>query len=96
MPTLKGKNSELAHLVLSASDIAQVEGMLVLSSMRGVAESILAMASDPQRTKDTEAAVLSQLLTLREMRDELKAEFEAIEMALTMTAAFLTNSEVRI
>lgn len=96
MAKMQGPKGQMGHLVLSASDLAQVEGMLVLSSLRGVAESVLAMAADPQRSTETEAQVLSQLLTLRELRDELKAEFEMVDIALNMIAAYLTNTEVRL
>lgn len=95
MATMKGPKTDMAHLVLSASDLAQVEGMLVLSSLRGVAESILAMAATPHDL-ETEGQILNQLLTLRQLRDELKAEFEMVDVALGMIAAYLTNTEVSL
>lgn len=95
MPELKGKKSELSHLVLTSMDLAQVEGVLVLSALRGAVEAVLAMAQE-ERTPEIERAILSQYVTLKGIRDELVSELTSVEVALAMIHAHLTDLEISL
>lgn len=75
-------------------DLAQVEGMVVLAAVRAAAEVLVAMAQTAN--PEEERAVLLQWVTLKEVRDELAEELKAIDVALDMIHAHLTDLEISL
>lgn len=94
MALLKGSGPKKSSLVMTPVDLAQVEALVVLAAVRGAADTLLAMS---QTSKDEdERAILLQYVTLKEIRDEIVAELDAIDNAMILVFAHLTNTEISL
>lgn len=87
MPRLQTKGSVGAPIASHnkvPTAMAESESRVVLSAFRNAVETVMELASTPNKSPEMERVVMSQLLTLKVLYDELQADMDQISLMLAV------------
>lgn len=87
MPRLQAKAAVSSNVAMHnrvPTAMAESESRVTLAAFRGAVETIMELASTPDKSPEMEKVVMEQLLTMRQLYDELQADMDQVSLMLAV------------